>query len=673
MVSNVFKKPEGGDTQKGSSSAKMDVEPHPITRKILSVIFNLVIIPMLWLTRIFTNYTLSRQRLREEQRYGDILSSTEDFETWKATAAKLDEIREFNTWRLETTAGKYVNSEALFQESKLASDLYNSRDFPTIEYYLRTQLSRDANGLTHPLLFRYYTGTKLCVEEYINVVSSLIKLYSRWGLKADDQVPTPTIEIVNNNQNLEINCDGLDDEFPALGEPTPPLVKGQDSQTVINSSVFATKVRENLQKRRTTEVEENGCGGEASAPDGFPEVSPLSTDLAPCNSVCSSDSPTIHHRYAALLAVAKSFGRTALMLSGGASLGVYHSGVVRALVQADLLPQIITGSSAGAIISSIVCTRTDEEIRELMGSEMLGLNGVSLAAFEDTSDTSASIDKKVRRLFESGAFMDLDTLVDMLKYNCGDMTFKEAYEHTKGRILNISVGALREGEHQDRAVLLNYLTSPNVIIWSAVSASCAMPGLFTAVQLIEKGPNGQQRPFLKNQRFFDGSVARDIPKEGIATLFNVNYFIVSQTNPHVIPFYKAPPSPLVHKKGQGLLATLWFAWCKEWRHWLVKLYRFNLLPKKGAAAVPYLMATQSYEGNITIFPIGNVLHALPDFINITANPSVEHMAYVLAKAQRRTWPFLTQIYCVTEIERTLQEELRQLQSEIQIMDGKDII
>ena len=85
------------------------------------------------------------------------------------------------------------------------------------------------------------------------------------------------------------------------------------------------------------------------------------------------------------------------------------------------------------------------------------------------------------------------------------------------------------------------------------------------------------------------------------------------------------------------------------------------------------MATQSYEGNITIFPIGNVLHALPDFINITANPSVEHMAYVLAKAQRRTWPFLTQIYCVTEIERTLQEELRQLQSEIKRLEGKDII
>lgn len=619
---------------------KEDSKYHPVVKKLLSVVFHLVIIPLLWFTNLVTNYTLRRQKQREEQRYQDILSSTEDFETWKATAAKLDEIRDFNTWRLEKTTGNYVNSEALYQESKLACALFQSRDLPTIEYYLTTQLSRDANGLTHPLLYRYYTGTKLCVEEYINNISCLIRLYSRAGRTASFEEGAQSDEVL-----------------------TPPVMTPIENIDQSFASEFATKILENV-KRFDASPQERRCGGEVSAPEDI-SVSPVSPDVP--SLADPGNLPSLAQRYAALLSTAKSFGRTALMLSGGASLGVYHSGVVRALVQADLLPQIITGSSAGAIISSIVCTRTDAEIRDLMGSEILGLNGVSLAAFEDTSDTSASIDRKVRRLFESGAFMDLDTLVEMLKHNCGDMTFKEAYEHTKGRILNISVGAMREGDHQDRAVLLNFLTSPNVIIWSAVSASCAMPGLFTAVQLVEKGPDGKQRPFLKTQRFFDGSVARDIPKEGIATLFNVNYFIVSQTNPHVIPFHKAPPSPLVHKKGQGLLASLWFASCSEWRHWLIKLYRFNLLPKKGAAAVPYLMATQSYDGNITIFPIGNVLHALPDFINITANPSVEHMAFVLAKAQRRTWPFLTQIYCVTEIERTLQEELRQMRFELQRM------
>lgn len=51
-------------------------------------------------------------------------------------------------------------------------------------------------------------------------------------------------------------------------------------------------------------------------------------------------------------------GRTALMLSGGAIMGMYHIGVVQALIEADLMPKIIAGSSAGSIIASIIATHT---------------------------------------------------------------------------------------------------------------------------------------------------------------------------------------------------------------------------------------------------------------------------------------------------------------------------
>ena len=42
------------------------------------------------------------------------------------------------------------------------------------------------------------------------------------------------------------------------------------------------------------------------------------------------------------------FGRTALMLSGAGALGPFHVGVIKALVEEDLLPNVISGSSAGA-------------------------------------------------------------------------------------------------------------------------------------------------------------------------------------------------------------------------------------------------------------------------------------------------------------------------------------
>jgi len=46
---------------------------------------------------------------------------------------------------------------------------------------------------------------------------------------------------------------------------------------------------------------------------------------------------------------AKNLGSTALCLSGGAMLTMVHFGVVRALLDADLLPRVVTGTSAGAL------------------------------------------------------------------------------------------------------------------------------------------------------------------------------------------------------------------------------------------------------------------------------------------------------------------------------------
>ena len=53
----------------------------------------------------------------------------------------------------------------------------------------------------------------------------------------------------------------------------------------------------------------------------------------------------------------RAFGNTALCLSGGAGMGHYHWGVVHALLHEDLLPNIISGTSAGAVVASFICTR----------------------------------------------------------------------------------------------------------------------------------------------------------------------------------------------------------------------------------------------------------------------------------------------------------------------------
>ena len=51
--------------------------------------------------------------------------------------------------------------------------------------------------------------------------------------------------------------------------------------------------------------------------------------------------------------IARSFGQPALQLSGGATLGMFHIGVCKALDEQGLLPSVISGSSAGSLVASI--------------------------------------------------------------------------------------------------------------------------------------------------------------------------------------------------------------------------------------------------------------------------------------------------------------------------------
>lgn len=74
---------------------------------------------------------------------------------------------------------------------------------------------------------------------------------------------------------------------------------------------------------------------------------------------------------------------------------------------------------------------------------------------------------KIARFLKDGIVMDMEHLQKFLKKYIGDLTFEEAYERN-GWILNISVSSIH---NRDVSRLLNYITAPTVIIWSAVSAS----------------------------------------------------------------------------------------------------------------------------------------------------------------------------------------------------------
>jgi len=235
------------------------------------------------------------------------------------------------------------------------------------------------------------------------------------------------------------------------------------------------------------------------------------------------------HKLDQLTCLRQAYGRTALLLSGGGTLGMNHVGVLAALMERKMLPRIISGTSAGSIVAAGCCTRTDDELPQLLNDFIHG----DLDVFQDSTNPETVYDH-IARLLKIGVWADISYLTRVMQELVGDLTFQEAYNRTR-RILNITVSSASVYELPR---LLNYLTAPHVLIWSAIAASCSVPFIFSSSELMAKDPKtGLPQPWNASpQRWIDGSVDNDLPISKLSELFNVNHFIVSQVNPHIVPF-----------------------------------------------------------------------------------------------------------------------------------------
>ncbi|KAH9579977.1 Triacylglycerol lipase [Trypanosoma melophagium] len=605
----------------------------------------LILAPLHVMQKWMKEYSERMQSRRTEQRYLDIMNSTDSLETWFTAATNLDNHRGMQEWRTEISEKTTCNAEGLLQDALCARALALSQNERAMGEFLRSQLHRTAHGITNPYNYRYYTGTTRYVENYNSAIVKLIQTFSR--ASSNEKIFTTSIphgEVVENSNYT----------------PETSTVSEKGSEQKYWSETEFCDVEGHLDSATDGDGDSSCRTTVAFRPKLSCYLSSLlhwAYEPHPPSKKCLTDIEKLKVLEDAL----RSYGRSALMLSGGSTLGVYHTGVVRALFDAGLLPDIISGSSAGSIIAALICTKSEEQLRVLMRESVLTVQTLQLEPFDD-----GGFFQGLKRRIKTGALMDVRTLMECLRTNLGDLTFEEAY-HKTGRILNVCVTSDQySGSHMDRHTLLNYVTSPNVVVWSAVSASCALPGLFTAVQLIEKRTDGSFHRFLPGQLWCDGSLARDLPRESLSALFNVNYFIVSQVNPHIIPFLRKPASPLVYKqqRPRKILSRIWYGFCREVRHWVLKLFNSGLLSKTGKFELPYLSLTQCYDGDILILPIGNVLHAVPDYFNIVANPSPEYIAFVTSKAQLRTWPHLNQIRHSTMIERAILHEITLLKERV---------
>ncbi|GAW22413.1 hypothetical protein ANO14919_119500 [Xylariales sp. No.14919] len=345
-----------------------------------------------------------------------------------------------------------------------------------------------------------------------------------------------------------------------------------------------------------------------------------------------------------------NFGRTALCLSGGASFAYYHFGVVKALLEADLLPDVITGTSGGALVAALVATRTNEELKQLLVP----------ALAHNIKPCSEPITAWFPRWWKTGARFDsVDWARQASWWSRGSMTFREAYERT-GRILNVSCVP---ADPHSPTILCNFLTSPDCVIWSAVLASAAVPGILNPVVLMMKALDGSLVPYSFGHKWKDGSLRTDIPIKALNLHFNVNFTIVSQVNPHISLFFFSSRgtvgSPVTHRRGRGWRGGFLGSAAEQYikldlNKWLKVLKHLELLPRPLGQDWSQLWL-QQFSGTITIWPQVQ----LSDIWKILSDPDADRLARMLHEGQQSTFPKLKFIANRLKIERLIEEGRRE--------------
>jgi TAG lipase/lysophosphatidylethanolamine acyltransferase len=353
----------------------------------------------------------------------------------------------------------------------------------------------------------------------------------------------------------------------------------------------------------------------------------------------------------------QTLGRSTLVLQGGSAFSMCHIGVVKALYLRGLLPKIITGTATGALIAALVGVHRDSRLLDVLKGD-----GINLSAFErarvrrrirrHSSPRLSTFRRRVKRFLQTGHFFDIAVLEECARENLGDVTFEEAHIKT-GRILNITVALPDEiGVPQ----LLNYVTAPNVLIWSAVVASTATSKtLYAPVRLLCKDESARVRPYFAcDSRSDNGALAfrqgraqlREAPLKRIGELFNVNHFIVSQARPYMIPFVQARRFCTgIFGLGAGLLRGV----SDEVFHWLKQINTMGYLPTPlGRLLMDETIPSASEWAKISLTPD----LSFQDLFRLFDIPTQASLDQWILRGERSVWPAVCEltIRCGVEFE-----------------------
>lgn len=184
--------------------------------------------------------------------------------------------------------------------------------------------------------------------------------------------------------------------------------------------------------------------------------------------------------------------KTGICLSGGGALGYAHVGVLQALEENGIFPDVIAGSSIGAIVGVLYAEgiRPNEIIQQIKGEKVFKISDIISPVF---SSTGISDLKVLRKL-----------LKDFVKHNNFNELQKEFY---------VCVSNLNKAEWQ--------IIGEGDLLHEYVVASASIPGVFEANNIGET-------------TYVDGSLFNNMPAQVLRKKCEILIGV------DVLPYYERP-------------------------------------------------------------------------------------------------------------------------------------
>lgn len=205
-----------------------------------------------------------------------------------------------------------------------------------------------------------------------------------------------------------------------------------------------------------------------------------------------------------------------LALGGGGGRGLAHLGVLDVLEKHKMRPDVIVGSSIGAMFAAMYCTEPDakaaiERAKDILASQpfaKLNLPSIDEADIQDQSWLSKLTDAARQsilytRAATDRAIADTESLIEIAETFCTTASFSDLK-------IPLYVTAVQFPSGDCRL----FSADTDVSVPRAVAASMAVPGVFDPVK-------------VKGEKFVDGGVASELPSREARMVARPNQLVLA--------------------------------------------------------------------------------------------------------------------------------------------------